>query len=156
MATVVGQGQNGIAGVGDATATAAAAAAAAARVKRIAELKAQILTWETKLKKVKTQITSLETQKTKLNTYLGKWEIQRKKYSENETLSEVVIVNVFEGVCADKIKVKLQDCITTMNGTYNSVNSLTGIVGSQIARLKQYETNINSKLTSLKTELSSL
>lgn len=150
MATITGQGQNGIAGVGEAT------AAAATKIKRTTELKAQILTWETELKKVKTQITSLETQKTKLNTYLGKWEIQRKKYSENETLSEVVIVNVFEGVCADKTKVKFKDCITTMNGTYKSVNNLTGVVGSQIARLKQYEAYINSKLTSLKTELSSL
>lgn len=154
MATVTGQGQNSIAGVGNATA--AAAAAAAAKAKKIAELKAQILTWETKLKKVKSQMTSLTTQNTNLNTYLGEWETQKKIYNESATLSEVVIVNVFEGVCADKIKVKFQKCITTMNGTYNSVNNLTGIVSLQIARLKQYETYINSKLTLLKTELSSL
>ena len=146
MATVTSQGQDSL----------AAAAAAAARARRIAELKAQILIWETKLKKVKSQMTSLATQNTNLNTYLGEWETQKGIYSGNETLSEVVIVNVFEGVCADKIKAKFKKSIKTMNGTYNRVNDLTGIVGLQIARLKQYEAYINSKLTSLKTELSSL
>lgn len=48
----------------------------------------------------------------------GDLEAQKSIYNGSEILSEVVIVNVFEGVCADSIKADFTDSITEMDQTY--------------------------------------
>ena len=130
--------------------------AAEERARRRAAIQSQIQQWNTKLTTVNSQITSLTTEQSNLNTYLGDWDTQKSIYSGSEILSEVVIVNVFEGVCADQIKADFSASITEMDQTYNEVSGLNGNVGAQISRLNQYVSVINTKLTSLRNELSSI
>ncbi len=134
----------------------AAQRAAEERARRIAALKAEINMWNGKLARVESQIASLTTEQSSLNTYLGDWETQKSIYSGSEILSEVVIVNVFEGVCADSIKADFTDSITEMDQTHNDVGGMIGNVGEQISRLEQYKADINSKLTALRNELNSI
>lgn len=126
------------------------------RARRRAEIQAQIRQWDAKLTQVKSQISALTKEQSNLNTYLGEWAVHKGLYDRNKVLSEVVIVNVFEGVCADKIKEEMGECIMEMDRSCNSVRGLNGNVGVQISRLGQYVSVINSKLTMLRGELASL
>lgn len=130
--------------------------AAQERAQKRAAIQAQIQQWESKLSKVNSQLSGLTAEQSNLNTYLGDWNTQKTIYSENEILSDVVIVNVFEGVCADRIKEEFSSCITEMNQTCSGVSGLKGNVGMQITRLNQYVSVINTKLASLRSELSSI
>lgn len=134
----------------------AARRAAEERARRIAAIQAEINMWNGKLARVESQIASLTTEQASLNTYLEDWESQKSIYSGSEILSEVVIVNVFEGVCADSIKADFTDSITEMDQTHSDVGGLNGNVGEQISRLNQYKSDINSKLTALRNELNSI
>ncbi len=126
------------------------------RENRRKALNEQIDQWNSKLTNVNAQISALSSERSRLDACLGDWDVQRNAYSANEILSEVVIVNVFEGVCADKIKMDFESCIAKMNQTRTSVGGLNGNVGAQISRLGQYAAFINGKLTSLHSELSSI
>lgn len=126
------------------------------RERRRNHLRKQIGEWEGKLNNVTSQITDLEKEKQNLETYLGDWEGQKRKYDGNDVLSEVVIVNVFEGVCADNIRDDFSGCITKMEKTYNGVSRLKDNNDRQIARLNEYRAEILAKLTSLRNELSSI
>lgn len=141
---------------GQESADEAAKRAAEERARRIAAIQAEIHQWNAKLDRAESQIESLTAEQSNLNTYLGDWEMQKSIYSGSEILSEVVIVNVFEGVCADRIKADFTDCITKMDQTYSGVGGLNGNVGVQISRLNQYVSVINAKLTSLRNELNSI
>lgn len=128
----------------------------ALRAERRAKLKKEIDNWNKELSKVTTQISDLEKEKQNLETYLGEWEEQKRKYNGNTILSEVVIVNLFEGICADNIKDDFAEAVAAMDWTYNGVNVMKGDVGTQIAKLHQYEAVINTKLTSLQNELDAI
>ncbi len=130
--------------------------AAEEKAKKRVSIQSQIQHWSTKLSEVNSQITELTTEQSNLSTYLGEWDTQKSIYNGSENLSEVVRVNVFEGVCADKIKDDFSASITEMDGTYSKVSGLNGNVGTQITRLNQYVSVINTKLTSLRSELSSI
>lgn len=130
--------------------------AAEERARRRAYIQSQIQYWDTKLSKVNSQIAGLTAEQSNLSTYLGDWDTQKSIYSSSEILSEVVIVNVFEGVCADKMKAEFSASITEMDQTHSGVSGLNGNVGVQISRLNQYVSVINTKLTSLRNELSSI
>lgn len=126
------------------------------RERRRAAIRAQIRQWEGKLATVKAQIAGLTREQSHLNTYLGEWETQKGIYNGNEILSEVVIVNLFEGVCADAIKEELTASVAEMDQTHGKVSGLNGNVGAQISRLKEYEAVINAKLAALRRELASI
>lgn len=130
--------------------------AAEERGRRRAYIQSQIQQWNTKLSKVNVQIAGLTAEQSNLNTCLGDWDTQKSIYSGSEILSAVVIVNVFEGVCADKIKADFSASITEMNQTHSKVSGLSGNVGAQISRLNQYVSVINMRLASLRNELSSI
>lgn len=130
--------------------------AAEERARRRAAIQSQIQQWNTKLTTVNSQIAGLTAEQSNLSTYLGDWDTQKSIYSGSEILSEVVIVNVFEGVCADKIKADFSASITEMDETHSKVSGLNGNVGAQISRLNQYVSVINTKLASLRNELSSI
>lgn len=130
--------------------------AAEERARRRAAIQSQIQQWNTKLTTVNSQIASLTAEQSNLSTYLGDWDTQKSIYSGSEILSEVVIVNVFEGVCADKIKADFSASITEMDESHSKVSGLNGNVGAQISRLNQYVSVINTKLASLRNELSSI
>lgn len=130
--------------------------AAEEKAKKRTYLQSQIQYWDTKLTAVNSQIAGLTTEQSKLSTYLGEWDTQKSIYSGSEILSEVVIVNIFEGVCADEIKDDFLTGITEMDGTHSKVSGLNENVGTQISRLNQYVSVINTKLTSLRNELSSI
>lgn len=130
--------------------------AAEERARKRAYIQSQIHYWDTKLSKVNSQIAGLTAEQSNLNTYLGDWDTQKSIYSGSEILSEVVIVNIFEGVCADKIKADFLSSVTEMDQTHSKVGGLNGNVGTQISRLNQYVSVINAKLTSLRNELSSI
>lgn len=127
-----------------------------ARQRRREALRAQIKQWDDKLSDVREQISALSAERSRLDVCLGDWDAQRNAYNANEILSEVVIVNVFEGVCADRIKTELENCMAKMNVTHTSVSGLNGNVSAQIARLGQYVSFINGKLSSLHSELNSI
>lgn len=126
------------------------------RARRRAAIQSQIHQWDDKLLWVNSQLSGLEAEQSELNSYLGDWSAQKNIYSGNDILSEVVIVNVFEGVCADKIKSDFSACIKKMDQTWGEVYRLKENVGVQIARLKQYSSTINTRLTSLRNELNSI
>lgn len=130
--------------------------AAEERARRRAAIQSQIQQWNTKLTTVNSQIAGLTAEQSNLSTYLGDWDTQKSIYSGSEILSEVVIVNVFEGVCADKIKADFSASITEMDESHSKVSGLNGNVGAQISRLNQYVSVINTKLASLRNELSSI
>ena len=130
--------------------------AAEERGRRRAYIQSQIHHWDTKLSKVNSQIADLTAEQSNLNTCLGDWNIQKSIYSGSAILSEVVIVNVFEGICADKIKADFSASITEMDQTHSKVSGLNGNVGAQISRLNQYVSVINTKLVSLRNELNSI
>lgn len=126
------------------------------KVRMRALIQFQINQLNTTLTQVNAQISNLTTEQTNLGTYLGEWNAQKSRYNGNDILSDVVIVNVFEGVCADKIKENMEECISEMDQTYSGVNGLKSNVGRQISRLNQYVLDINAKLTTLKAQLNSL
>ena len=126
------------------------------RARRRAAIQSQIHQWDDKLLWVNSQLSGLETEQSNLNSYLGDWSTQKNIYSGNDILSEVVIVNVFEGVCADKIKSDFSACIKKMDQTCGGVYGLNGNVSAQIVRLRQYVSTINARLTSLRNELNSI
>lgn len=120
------------------------------------EIQRKIDEWNEKLNKVKLQKANLGLQQIILNTYMRKWDTQKTTYSGNDILTEVVILNVFEGVCADTMKEKFTNSVTQMDQTYSGVSGLNGNVGLQISRLDEYITLINEKLTALRSELNSI
>lgn len=130
--------------------------AAEERARRRAAIQYQIQQWNTKLSRANSQLSGLTAEQSNLNTYLGDWDTQKKIYSGNQTLSDVVIKNIFEGMCADKTKDKFSASITEMDQTYSKVSGLNGNVGMQISRLNQYISNINAKLSMLRNELNSI
>lgn len=130
--------------------------AEAERARRRAAIQAEIDKWNNKLEKVQSQKRSLTAQKANLNLYMGNWDTQKTTYNGNDILTEVVILNVFEGVCADTMKEKLTNSITQMDQTYSRVSGLNGNVGLQISRLNEYITFIDEKITVLKNELNSI
>ena len=142
--------------VGDAAKLTAQKAAEEERAMRRKAIQSQIDKWDAELTSVNSQVSGLTAEQTKLNTCLGDWDTQKSIYRGNVILSEVVIVNVFEGVCADRIKEEFSACITEMGQTCIRVIRLSGYVSAQIARLNQYISVINTKLTSLRNELNSI
>lgn len=128
----------------------------AERARKRAAIQSKIDEWKNKLTKVQSQQTSLTTQQTNLNTYLGEWDTQKTTYNGNDILKDVVIINVFEGVCADNIKTDFTYCITQMDKTYGVVSGLNAHLGEQIGRLNQYKSSINAQLSSLEAELRSI
>ncbi len=138
------------------TSTSQSTMTAEERGRKKASIRASISASNIKLEKVNTQIISLTTEYTNLNTYLGNWETQKSLYNGNNILSEVVIINIFEGVCADKIKEKIEGCISCMDQTYSNTTRLRNSVDAQIQRLEQQVLNIGTKITSLNNQLNAL
>lgn len=130
--------------------------AAEERARRKKAIESQIEQWNDELTTVRAQLSSLTTERSNLNTYLGDWDGQKSTYSGNEILSEVVVANVFEGVCADRVKAVLSGSIKEMDQTCSRVSGLNGNVDLQIERLNQYTSVIHTNLASLRNELSSI
>lgn len=126
------------------------------RARRRGEILKEIHEWEATLSNINSQITDLTTEQSNLNIYLKKWETQKSIYSRNDILSEVVKVNIFEGVCADKIKADLETCVKEMDRNHSRVTELNDNVGLQIDKLNEHASKINSTLTHLRNELDSL
>ncbi len=105
---------------------------------------------------VKGWVSTLIREQGNLNSYIEDWVTQKAIYDSNENLSEVVITNVFEGVCADTIKTELADCITIMEQTCSDASTLSADLTLQIAKLNEYIAQLNSQLTSLNYQMSLL
>lgn len=135
---------------------AARAAAEAARRQKIALLQLQITRKNQELTKVNQQIASLSSEHGKLGTTLADWCTQKADYSGNEVVSEVVILNIFEGKCADALKEELISCVEEMDKTYSGVTSLNTQVNVQIGRLRERVSIIGQELRDLQLELNSL
>lgn len=135
---------------------AAEEAAERAREMKRKYLQGQINDWNGKLSEVKKQITGLETEKKNLVTYLREWEEVKKPYNNNDVLSEVVIINLFEGVCADNIKDDFTEMVEDMDQRYNMTGGMENNINVQIRKLQEYETLINNKLASLRNELNAI
>lgn len=131
-------------------------AAARAREMKRKYLQGQINDWNGKLSEVKKQISGLETEKKNLVTYLREWEEVKKPYNNNDVLSEVVIINLFEGVCADNIKDDFTEMVEDMDQRYNMTGGMENNINVQIRKLQEYETLINNKLASLRNELNAI
>ncbi len=126
------------------------------RRQRRREIEKKIREWEEKLRIVEAQIAALTDENAKLGQCLSDWNTQKSKCSASEILSEVVVLNVFEGVCADQIKTDLEACLTKMDGTCSNVTGLSGSISNQIARLQEYASLIQTKLSALRSELNSI
>lgn len=134
---------------------AARAAAEAAKMQRIALLQVQITRKNKELTKVNQQIASLSAEHANLGTKLTDWCTEKADYSTNEVVSEVVILNIFEGVCADTLKEEVSSCVEEMDKTYGDVSSLNTQVNVQIGRLQQRVSIIGQELRDLQLELNS-
>lgn len=132
------------------------AAEEAERRRRRAAIEAQIRQWEEKLRNVESQIAALTDEKSKLGTCLTDWSTQKSICSSSDILSEVVVLNVFEGVCADQIRTDMGTCLAKMDKTCSNVFRLNGSIAAQISRLQQYVSVIQTKLSSLRSELNSI
>lgn len=92
--------------------------------------------------------------------YLGRkmdeWEVHKNRCKGNLLLSEVVILNRFEGVCADKIKQDFTASVMEMNNTYLKTGRLLEDGDIQIQRLNQYISSLNDRIESLTRELNSI
>lgn len=113
------------------------------KARRRAELQKQIDNLNKEKSLVVSQINGLENEKRNLETYLGMWETQKAKYKGNNLLVEVVIVNLFEGKSADKVKDSFSAGIKEMDQTYLKVDILKMNVIKQIDKLNQYISDIN-------------
>lgn len=123
---------------------------------KLAFYKAQISLTNGMLTTVKGWVSALIREQGNLNSYIEDWATQKVIYDSNENLSEVVITNVFEGVCADTIKTELADCITIMEQTCSDASTLSADLTLQIAKLNEYIAQLNSQLTSLNYQMSLL
>lgn len=132
------------------------AAEEAERRRRRAAIEAQIRQWEEKLRNVESQIAALTDEKSKLGTCLTDWSTQKSICSSSDILSEVVVLNVFEGVCADQIKIDMENCVTRMDTTCSNVSGMSGNIATQIARLQECVSVIQTKLSALRSELNSI
>lgn len=127
-----------------------------AKERRRNEINGEISQLNTKKNDVYKQIYNLTSEQTHLNMYLEEWGAQKALCNQNDILSEIVILNVFEGVCADKIKQEFHESVAEMDLTCRKIVGLYGGVSVQIERLNQYASIINTRLTSLRNELNSL
>lgn len=123
---------------------------------KLAYYQAQISVTNGMLTTVKGWVSTLIREQGNLNSYIEAWATQKAVYDSNENLSEVVITNVFEGVCADTIKTELTDCITAMEKTSSAASTLSADLTLQIAKLSEVVSQLNSLLTSLNYQMSLL
>lgn len=126
------------------------------RERRRAEIQDRIRGCNDRIAGVNSLISDLAAGKSGLNASLEDWGIQKRKYNGSDILSEVVLVNVFEGVCAERIRNEFSSCMAQMDRTCVGVSRMVEDVNAQIARLLQYITMINTELTTLRNELSSI
>lgn len=115
----------------------------AEREKQRAELQKQIDQWDIKKSGVTSLVNELNSEKRTLETYLDMWQRQKSKYNGNDMLTEVVIVNLFEGESADKVKQTFSEGIKKMDQTYLRVDELKGNVSKQIDKLNQQISDID-------------
>ncbi len=115
----------------------------AEREKQRAELQKQIDRWNIKKSGVTSLVNELKSEKRTLETYLDMWQRQKSKYNGNDMLAEVVIVNLFEGESADKVKQIFSEGIKKMDQTYLRVDELKGNVSKQIDKLNQQISDID-------------
>lgn len=139
-----------------AAAAVASAAAEAAKMQKIALLQLQIYQKNQQLTKVNQQIASLSAEQGSLGTKLADWSTQKAGYSANEAVCEVVILNIFEGVCANQLKEEVSSCVEEMDKTHSGVTSLNTQVGAQIGKLQERVQLIGEELRKLQLELNSL
>lgn len=120
-----------------------------------AEIRKQIGDLETKIPEANIRRSDLAYHQSMLDTYLEDWNTHRQLFSAID-ISEVVIVNVFEGVCAEKIKSDLETCILQMDQTCEKVRGLKDNIGKQILKLDEYVLNIDGMIKKLKDNLDSI
>lgn len=118
-------------------------------------LQSEIGSLDTRSKYLKERIVSLGWHRSQLDSYIEDWENERNSFSKND-ISQVVITNVFEGVCADKIKSDLETCIAQMDQTCDKVRGLRNNIEKQITKLGEYQSNIDETLLIKRDELRSI
>lgn len=128
----------------------------ALKAQKRAKLQKEIDNWNKELSKIKPIRSRLIKEQSFLSRLLSEWEIQKNKCEGNLILSEIVLVNRFEGECADQIKKDFTARVADMNKTYFKTGWLRDYDGEQIAKLDQYITFINNKITSLTNELNAI
>lgn len=129
---------------------------AARKAARRTAIRQEIGHWQLVIEKCNDLISRLQTENSNLAGYLSDWQAQYNTYVQNPVTEQVVITNIFEGVCADKIKSKLSTAVNDMVNTESSGNTLSTNVGNQITAISNYESTVYTKITSLQSELASL
>lgn len=124
----------------------------ALKAQKRAKLQKEIDNWNKELSKIKPIRSRLIKEQSFLSRLLSEWEIQKNKCEGNLILSEIVLVNRFEGECADQIKEDFTACVVDMNNTYLNTGTLRDDDGAQITKLDQYISFINNRITSLTNE----
>lgn len=131
----------------DAAAEAARRAAEEAeKAKRRKAIQEKIDKWNEKKVTVISQKNELAAEKQNLETQLSNWERQKIKYNGNSLLCDVVIVDVFEGVSAEKVKACFEEGVGEMDQTCANVERLKQSVVEQIQKLDQYVSDINENI----------
>lgn len=128
----------------------------AERIQRRTDLQNEIDRLNAIVSDLNDRILELQADQKKLNICLSDWTRQKNIYNNSVVLSSVVIVNVFEGVCAEKIKDDLTACISQMDHTYSDVTGLSTNISEQVSRLRQNIFTIKKRLTALYSELNSI
>lgn len=119
-------------------------------------LKAQIERFKGELSKAEGIKLRLQKGKRSLERQLEAWVVHKNRCSGELVLSEIVVVNKFEGGCADQVKKEFTSCVKEMNITYAKTERLRDDVDAQIQKLGQYIAYINSRISSLTRELNAI
>lgn len=140
----------------DAARRAAEEAARRERERKRKKLQAEIDRWNAKLSEVRSLVLRLEKEMHYLGRKMDEWAAYKNRCKGNLLLSEVAIINRFEGTSADTIKENFTSCVGEMNNTYLRTDRLRDDGNAQIQRLNQYISFINDKIMSLTRELNAI
>lgn len=129
---------------------------AARKERKRRELRAKINGLKDELSGVEGIKLRLEKEMYYLGRKMDEWEVHKNRCKGNLLLSEVVILNRFEGVCADEVKKDFTARVMEMNNTWLMTGRLREDGSAQIQKLNQYISTLNDRIESLTRELNSI
>lgn len=129
---------------------------AARRERKRRELRAKINGLKDELSGAEGIKLRLEKEMHYLGRKMDEWEVHKNRCKGNLLLSEVVLINRFEGVCADEVKKGFTARVMEMNNTYLMTGRLREDGNAQIQKLNQYISTLNERISSLTRELNSI
>lgn len=125
------------------------------RAAKASLIKGQIDELDAKITEARTIKIELRNSDTALNNTLLQW-TSRYRAFQASPMSEVVVVDKFEGESAEKIRASLPSAIEEMEATQASTESVQGEIDVQITKLDEYIAMLREKIAALRSEMAAL